>query len=71
MLQSSEYVTDKYLRIDIGALKEIIFNIEIESITWIKNEEQIPDPLAEHGTNSLPLTKVLQKGHEAFVVLSN
>ena len=61
--QSSKYVTDKCLRIDIGALKEIIFNKEIESITWIKSAQQIADSLTKHGANSLLLIEVLQKSH--------
>ena len=62
-LQSSKYITDKRLRIDIGALKEILLNKEIESITWIKSSPQIVDSLTKHVANSLPLIKVLQKGH--------
>ena len=44
-------------------MKKIIFNKEIESITWIKKKQQIADSLTEHGANLLPLIKVLQKGH--------
>ena len=35
---------------------------EIKSITWIKSSQQIADSLTKHGTNSLPLIEVLQKG---------
>ena len=64
-LQSSKYITDTRLRIDIGALKEILFNKEIESITWIKSAPQIVEnhSLTKHVANSLPLIEVLQKGH--------
>ena len=62
-LQSSKYVTDKCLRIDIGALKEIISNKQIENIIWIKSAHQIADSLTKHGANSLPLINVLQEGH--------
>ena len=41
----------KPLCIDIGALKEIIFNKAIESITWIKSAQQIADSLTKHGAN--------------------
>ena len=61
-LQSSKYITDKLLRIDICALKEIFLNKEIESITWIKSAPQIVDSLT-HVANLLPLIEVLQKGH--------
>ena len=62
-LQSSKFVTVKCLRIDIGALNEIIFNKEIQSITWIKSAQQITNSLKKHDANSLPLIKVLQKRH--------
>ena len=62
-LQSSKYITEKLLRIDIGALKEILLNKEIESITWIKSAPQIVDPLTQHVANSLLLIELLQKGH--------
>ena len=62
-LQSSKYITDKRLRIDFGALKEILSNKEIESITWIKSAPQIVDSLTQHVANLLPLIEVLQKGH--------
>ena len=44
-LQSSKYITDKRLRINIGALKEVIFNKEIESIRWIKSAQIIANSL--------------------------
>ena len=60
-LQSSKYITDKRLRIDIGALKEILLNKEIESITWIKSSPQIVDSLTKHVANSLPLIRCYKK----------
>ena len=44
-LQSSKYITDKRLRINTGALKEVIFNKEIESIRWIKSAQIIANSL--------------------------
>ena len=51
-LGSSKYVTHKRLRIDIGALKEIIYNTEIESISWIKSTQQITDSLIKLTKNN-------------------
>ena len=62
-LQSSKYVTDKCLGINIGALEKIIFNKEIKCITWIKSAQQIEISLTKYGANLLPLIKVLQKCH--------
>ena len=35
-LWSQKYVSDKHSRIDIGALKEMLHNKEIDNIHWIK-----------------------------------
>ena len=35
-LRSQKYVSDKCLRIDIGALKEMLHKKEIDSIHWLK-----------------------------------
>ena len=36
-LRSQKYVSDKRLRVDIGALKEVLHKKEIDKIHWIKN----------------------------------
>ena len=63
VLRSRKYVTNKHLGIDIGALKEIIYNKKFESITWIKSAQQIADSLTKPAANSLPSIEVLQKSH--------
>ena len=62
VLQSSNYFTDKRLRVNMGVLKEIDHNRETESTEWMKFHNKSQTHL-KHGTNSLPLIEVLQKYH--------
>ena len=58
-LASNKYVTEKRLRIDIGALKEAIKNNDIEHISWVKTNEQLADSLAKFGAS---LVNLLREG---------
>ena len=42
-LRSQIYVSDKRLRIDIGALKEMLHKKEIDNIHWVERECQLAD----------------------------
>ena len=44
-LRSQIYVSDKRLRIDIGALKEMLHKREIDNIHWVERECQLADSL--------------------------
>ena len=62
-LKSSKYVTDRWLRIDIGALKELIRDENVEEIKWVDNKNQLADALTKKGSSAHKLISVLEKGH--------
>ena len=62
-LKSSKYVTDRRLRIDIGALKELIRDDNVEEIKWVDNKNQLADALTKKGSSVHKLISVLEKGH--------
>ena len=55
-------VFDKRLRIDIGALKEMLHKKEIDKIHWIKTEHQLEDSLTKIGRDVSPLIITLIYG---------
>ena len=60
-LSSNKYVTEKRFRTDIGALKEVINNNDIEHTSWIKTNEQLADTLTKSWASSAPLVKLLPR----------
>ena len=62
-LKSPKYVSDKRLRIDIAALKQLIMNKDIHMIHWVKTDEQLADMLTKNGVSSYKLINTLKTGH--------
>ena len=62
-LKSPKYVSDKRLRIDIAALKQLIMNKDIHMIHWVKTDEQLAGTLTKHGVLSYKLINTLKTGH--------
>ena len=61
-LRSQIYVSDKRLRIDIGALKEMLHKKEIDNIHWVERECQLADSLTKIGGDDLPIINTLIYG---------
>ena len=61
-LKSSKYVSDKRLRIDIGALKQLIANKDIDTIHWVRTREQLADALTKNGVFMGKLVDVVKTG---------
>ena len=56
-------VSDKCLRIDIGALKEMLQKKEIDNIHWAKKEHQLADLLTKIGGDVSPLIHTMIYGN--------
>ena len=61
-MRSQKYVSDKWLRIDIGTLKEMLHKKEIDNIHWLKKECQLADSLTKIGGDISPLINTLIYG---------
>ena len=56
---SQKYVSDKRLRIDTAAFKEMLHKKENNSIHWIKKEHQLDDSLTKIGGDISPQINAL------------
>ena len=61
-VKSSKSVKEKRLRIELGALKEMIDNGQIHDFRWCRSESQLADCLTKKGSSPLLLRNVLHKG---------
>lgn len=59
-LKSNKPVSNKRLRIEIGQLKEMIDNKEINKVTWKDTKNQLADGLTKIGPNSQLLLNVIR-----------
>ena len=62
-LKSTKCVSDKRLRVDIGAVKEMLHSREIMKIHWVDTKKQLADILTKKGVSPLPLLQVSSEGH--------
>ena len=62
LIHSTTAITEKRLRIEVAAIKEMIHRDEIECINWIKNEDQIADSLTKRGSSCQRLIDILKSG---------
>ena len=60
---STSLIDDKRLRIEMGMLKTMLKNREIDQITWVQGSEQLADALTKRGASGYNLLHVLQNGH--------
>ena len=51
-----------HLRIDIGCIKEMVAEKEVESVTWIPASLQLADCLTKRGASTKALVRTLNKG---------
>ena len=62
-LKSSRYVSDKRLRIEIGIVKEMVENKQINKIRWIESKKQIADIFTKKVVSVNLLKAVLSECH--------
>ena len=58
---TSNQISDRRLRVEISAIREMIDNDEI-SIEWVSKDQQLSDVLTKKGASPSPLMRSLQKG---------
>jgi len=61
-VQSSKFVTEKRLRIDISGIREIIDSGQIQEFQWLDTKRQLADCLTKRGASPLLLRSVIQEG---------
>ena len=62
-LYSAKSVSERRLRIDIGAAKEAINTKNIKSVKWIETKLQLADTMTKCGASNLALINAVQQGH--------
>ena len=58
-IHSTNLVSDKYLRINIAAIFEMLEKGDIESVSWIDSQQQLADCLTKEGKHGLPLLRAI------------
>ena len=61
-LRSTSQVEDKRLRIEIGEIKELIQDKQVQEVSWVAGSAQIADVLTKAGASGLKLLDILQNG---------
>ena len=61
-IQSTTAVSDRRLRREIGAIKEMVDRKEVSSIKWVPGSKQLADVLTKKGVNGAKLLETLQEG---------
>ena len=59
-IKSVKNVTEKRLRVDIGAVKEALSRNDIHKISWVSSEKQLADCLTKHGASNVKLMQALR-----------
>ena len=58
-IHSTNLVSDKYLRINIAAIFEMLQRRDIGSVSWIDSQQQLADCLTKEGKHGLPLLRAI------------
>lgn len=61
-LKSNKQITDKRLRVDLAAIKEMLSRKEISRVKWVEGKYQLADKLTKAGASSSKLLDVLNDG---------
>lgn len=61
-VHSTTAVSDKRLRRELGAIKEMLGNGEISSVKWVPGSQQLADALTKRGVNGDKILEVVQNG---------
>ena len=59
-IKSVKNVSERRLRVDIGAVKEALKRNDIHKISWVKSNLQLADCLTKHGASNEKLLQVLK-----------
>ena len=62
-LKSTQCVSDEQLKVDIGAVKEMLCSREIMKVHWVDTKKQLADILTRKGVSPLPLLTVFSESH--------
>ena len=62
LIHSTTSITEKRLRIEIAAVKEMIEKQEVASVNWVKSDDQLANCLTKRGASSQKLIHVLTSG---------
>lgn len=61
-VRSTTAVSEKRLRREIGAIKQMLHQGEVKSLSWVPGDSQLADVLTKSSANGTKLLNVLQKG---------
>ena len=61
-VHSTTDVSERKLRREIGVIKELLKNQDLEELIWIRGPHQLADPLTKLGANGETLMQVMQEG---------
>lgn len=61
-LKSHKQVTEKRLRVDLAAIKEMLLNGQVEHVRWTESRFQLADKLTKIGASSSKLMDTLNSG---------
>ena len=67
-LLSTKCVDDKRLRIDVGAVKQMIADGTIENVKWIPGSLMIANTLTKRGASCFDILEVIQRGQFSMLV---
>ena len=62
-LQSTKMVSERRLRLDISAVKEMLSSNEIVKIDWLPTEKQLSNSLTKQGANTHDLISCMRNGY--------
>lgn len=61
-IHSTKTVSEKRLRLDIAALKQMLHRKDTEEVSWIESSKQLADCLSKKGASSSKLVNILKTG---------
>ena len=61
-VHTSHVIRDKSLRVNVGFLRQLVNNHEIE-VKWIESQQQLADALTKQGASAASLIRVLNTAH--------
>ena len=61
-VHSTTDVSERKLRREIGVVKQMLKDKDLEQLIWARGEFQLADPLTKVGANAESLTKIMQEG---------
>ena len=56
-------MTEKWLRVEISGIQEMLHKQEIMTVSWCETKKQLADCLTKHGVSPFVLMNIIEKGH--------